>query len=154
MRYHFFLHYGWFFQNLRKEAVRTFMHTTVAAVQRIKRNRHFIFYLTIFVIWKANRSIIVAPIKETSFINSEVIVTLFLKQFSCKICPTSNLTCENDILIAFTWFFESILLEKFIFWHLESLFNFGDRNVVRSWYFSISIKLPFCSDIYYHHGNC
>ena len=29
MRYHFFLHYGWFFQNLRKEAVRTFMHTTV-----------------------------------------------------------------------------------------------------------------------------
>ena len=30
MRDHFFLHYGWFFQNLRKEAVRTFMHTTVA----------------------------------------------------------------------------------------------------------------------------
>ena len=30
MRCHFFLHYGWFFQNLGKEAVRTFMHTTVA----------------------------------------------------------------------------------------------------------------------------
>ena len=30
MRYHFFLHYGCFFQNLGKEAVRTFMHTTVA----------------------------------------------------------------------------------------------------------------------------
>ena len=29
MRYNFFLHYGWFFQNLGKEAVRTFMHTTV-----------------------------------------------------------------------------------------------------------------------------
>ena len=29
MRYHFFLHYGWFSQNLGKEAVRTFMHTTV-----------------------------------------------------------------------------------------------------------------------------
>ena len=29
MRYHFFLHYGWFFQNLGKGAVRTFMHTTV-----------------------------------------------------------------------------------------------------------------------------
>ena len=28
MRY-FFLQYGWFFQNLGKEAVRTFMHTTV-----------------------------------------------------------------------------------------------------------------------------
>ena len=30
MRYHFFLHYGWFFQNLGKEGRRTFMHTTVA----------------------------------------------------------------------------------------------------------------------------
>jgi hypothetical protein len=29
MRYHFFLHYGWFFQNLGKEAIRTFMNTTV-----------------------------------------------------------------------------------------------------------------------------
>ena len=29
MRYHFFLHYRWFFQNLGKEAVPTFMHTTV-----------------------------------------------------------------------------------------------------------------------------
>ena len=29
MRYHFFLHYGWFFQNLGKEGQRTFMHTTV-----------------------------------------------------------------------------------------------------------------------------
>jgi hypothetical protein len=26
MRYHFFLHYGWFLQNLGKEAVRTNMH--------------------------------------------------------------------------------------------------------------------------------
>ena len=31
MRYHFFLHYGWFFQNLGKEGWRTFMHTTVFA---------------------------------------------------------------------------------------------------------------------------
>jgi hypothetical protein len=29
MRYHFFLHYGWIFQNLEKEGRRTFMHTTV-----------------------------------------------------------------------------------------------------------------------------
>jgi hypothetical protein len=29
MRYHFFLHYGWFFQNLGKEGWLTFMHTTV-----------------------------------------------------------------------------------------------------------------------------
>ena len=29
MRYHLFLHYGWFLQNLGKEAVRTNMHTTV-----------------------------------------------------------------------------------------------------------------------------
>ena len=33
MRDHFFLHYGWFFQNLGKEAVRTFMHTTVSIIE-------------------------------------------------------------------------------------------------------------------------
>jgi hypothetical protein len=38
MRYHFFLHYGWFFQNLGKEAVRTFMHTTVLAESDVKVN--------------------------------------------------------------------------------------------------------------------
>ena len=40
----------------------------------------FLYILTIFVIWKANRTIIVAPIKETSFVNSEMIVTLFLNK--------------------------------------------------------------------------
>ena len=35
MRDHFFLHYGWFFQNLRKEAVRTFMHTTVSLLVHV-----------------------------------------------------------------------------------------------------------------------
>ena len=29
MKDHFFLHYGWFFQNLGKEGRRTFMHATV-----------------------------------------------------------------------------------------------------------------------------
>ena len=29
MRYHFFLNYGWFLQNLRKYFIRTNMHTTV-----------------------------------------------------------------------------------------------------------------------------
>ena len=28
-RYHFFLHYGWFLQNLGKNFIRTNMHTTV-----------------------------------------------------------------------------------------------------------------------------
>ena len=32
MKYCFFLHYGWFSQNLGKEAVRTLMHTTVNVV--------------------------------------------------------------------------------------------------------------------------
>ena len=43
MRYHFFLHYGWFFQNLGKEAVRTFMHTTVQIFQPKPRSiqNHF-----------------------------------------------------------------------------------------------------------------
>jgi hypothetical protein len=29
MRYHFFLYYGYFLQNLRKDFIRTNMHTTV-----------------------------------------------------------------------------------------------------------------------------
>ena len=31
MRYHLFLHYGWFLQNLGKDFIRTNMHTTVSA---------------------------------------------------------------------------------------------------------------------------
>ena len=38
MRYHVFLHYGWFFQNLGKEAIQTFMHRTVASS---KDSKHF-----------------------------------------------------------------------------------------------------------------
>ena len=37
MRYHFFLHYGWFFQNNGKEGWRTFMHTTVRI--KVKRKK-------------------------------------------------------------------------------------------------------------------
>ena len=29
MRYHFFLHYGWFLQNLEKDFIPTLLHTTV-----------------------------------------------------------------------------------------------------------------------------
>jgi hypothetical protein len=29
MRYHFFLYYGWFLQNFRKDFIQTNMHTTV-----------------------------------------------------------------------------------------------------------------------------
>ena len=46
MRYHFFLHYGWFFQNLGKEAVRTFMHTNVSInSQMTKRQSRLLFRL-------------------------------------------------------------------------------------------------------------
>ena len=38
MRYHFFLYHGWFFQNLGKEAVRTFMHSTVHSRYTINRS--------------------------------------------------------------------------------------------------------------------
>ena len=41
MRYHFFLHYGWFFQNLGKEGRWTFMHTTVC-----KKTNYFFAKLT------------------------------------------------------------------------------------------------------------
>ena len=43
MRHHFFLHYGCFFQNLGKEAVPTFMHTTVAE-QLVRRGNVCIMY--------------------------------------------------------------------------------------------------------------
>ena len=33
MRYHFFLHYGWFPQNLGKDFIRTNMHTTVTSAE-------------------------------------------------------------------------------------------------------------------------
>ena len=37
MRYHLFLHYGWFFQDLGKEGRRTFMHTTVDPKDGVSR---------------------------------------------------------------------------------------------------------------------
>ena len=36
MRYHFFLYYGWFLQNLRKDFIGTNMHTTVYAQNTFK----------------------------------------------------------------------------------------------------------------------
>ena len=36
MRYHLFLHYGWFFQNLGKDFIRTNVHTTVHGTQWVK----------------------------------------------------------------------------------------------------------------------
>ena len=44
MRYHFFLHYGWFFQNLGQEAVRTFMHTTVLHKRSEKNIENIVNY--------------------------------------------------------------------------------------------------------------
>ena len=38
MRYHLFLHYGWFLQNLGKDHIRTNMHTTVCT--QIFDNNH------------------------------------------------------------------------------------------------------------------
>ena len=35
MRYHFFLYYGWFLWNLRKDFIRTNMHTTVQSKENI-----------------------------------------------------------------------------------------------------------------------
>ena len=32
MRYHLFLHYGWFLQNIEKDFIRTNMHTTVGVL--------------------------------------------------------------------------------------------------------------------------
>ena len=49
MRYHFFLHYGWFFQNVGKEAVRTFMHTTVPISRSYQLPAHKYRVCCIFV---------------------------------------------------------------------------------------------------------
>jgi len=61
--YHFFLHYGWFFQNHGKEAVRTFMHTNVAAV------------IQLYLVTKK---------KETSLIE-RMMIFLFLKPQNIKV---------------------------------------------------------------------
>ena len=37
MRYHLFLHYEWFLQNLGKNCIRTNMHTTVTRVEYVFR---------------------------------------------------------------------------------------------------------------------
>ena len=39
MRYHFFLHYGWFFQNLEKDFIPILLHTTVSGSNGIN-NKH------------------------------------------------------------------------------------------------------------------
>ena len=36
MRYHLFLHYEWFLQNLEKDFIRTNMHTTVCKINMLK----------------------------------------------------------------------------------------------------------------------
>ena len=36
MRYHLFLHYGWFFQNLEKDFIRTDMHMTLTYKKNLK----------------------------------------------------------------------------------------------------------------------
>ena len=69
MRYHFFLHYGWFFQNLRKEAVRTFMHTTVCDLTKdscrdqlppwksISGARNFVNIVNKIKIWQERKNV-------------------------------------------------------------------------------------------------
>ena len=36
MKYHLFLHYGWFFQNLEKDFIRTDMHMTLTYKKNLK----------------------------------------------------------------------------------------------------------------------
>ena len=48
MRYHLFLHYGWFLQNLGKDFIRTNMHTTVLQLiqDNLRRGRGNATYLS------------------------------------------------------------------------------------------------------------
>ena len=57
MRYHFFLHYGWFLQNLGKKAVRTNIHTTVDKLSKAQCmynfSTHFQVLFFLFIVWMA-----------------------------------------------------------------------------------------------------
>ena len=44
MRYHFFLHYGWFFQNLEKVFIPILLHTTVVTIFWVLGPIHVIPY--------------------------------------------------------------------------------------------------------------
>ena len=84
MRYHFFLHYGWFFQNLGKEAIRTFMHTTV--------------YIYIFSFHNNTRATII-NFRLARPCATKVLL-LLMPRFFCRIyCSLAGLTAEGSKLV-------------------------------------------------------
>ena len=48
MRYHLFLQYGWFLQNLGKDFIRTNMHTTVCAFTKMLFSQWFLTHYSYF----------------------------------------------------------------------------------------------------------
>ena len=51
MRYHLFLHYGWFLQNLGKDFIPSIMHTTVLFPYLYSLINHTFFFFTVVVIF-------------------------------------------------------------------------------------------------------
>ena len=65
MRYHLFLHYGWFLQNLGKEAVRTNMHTTVSISLVVRWQRQMQYWAaSISLICVSQGHVILNPIQR------------------------------------------------------------------------------------------
>ena len=57
MRYHFFLHYGWFLQKLEKDFIRTIMHTTVFVIVIFFEKRYSYIVLASYdLLWFLNRN--------------------------------------------------------------------------------------------------
>ena len=107
MRYHFFLHYGWFFQNLGKEAVRTFMHTTVAILIHNTVQLSYCWHHScllqnlLFQLSKWTNSI-VQPLEPT---NSQAIDTGFVclcHNFTFRTCKLTILACQHVLLCPYT----------------------------------------------------
>ena len=81
MRYHFFRYYWWFLQNLRKNIIRTNMHTTVVLSRFlyaffVKLLAHMVVFLVSFLLNEA--------IKWKLFTGNKILV--------CSLSSTENLT--------------------------------------------------------------
>ena len=94
MMYHFFLHYGWFFQNFGKEGRRTFMHTTC-----------FVIILTIYFIdWLsrhitchsiiANEKVFIFTLNVDAFWKSQVWSEFFNPIHCIKTCPQPKVSAD------------------------------------------------------------
>ena len=129
MRYHFFLHYGWFFQNLEKDFIPILLHRTVI--------KYWIRPLLCFFIFEKKYNEWIKPFSKSKWTGLKYYVN-FLSFLAAK-CTTSKKArfCENEshsvfdtnttdwcvyqhiLKIVFQFFYISILLIDYL---LEPVF--------------------------------